>query len=68
MRTQRICEQLEALGWLQQVPGRRLTDAPIWEVNPRCHELFAERARQEARRRKDAQKIITEAVGRVTDR
>ena len=49
--TEAIFEQLEALGWVTQMPGPRPTSPPQWVVNPRAHLLFAERAEKEAARR-----------------
>jgi hypothetical protein len=60
---QRIFEQLEALGWVQQTPGKRASDPPHWRVNPAVHARFAERAEKETRRRHDAQKMIVELFG-----
>jgi Protein of unknown function (DUF3987) len=51
-------EQLEALGWVTRTPGRRPTDPPRWDVNPRCHELFAEKAAEEAARRSEVRAIM----------
>lgn len=47
----RIFEQLEAMGWLEQL--HRRSDAPSWKVNERVHELYEERAEEEARSRKE---------------
>jgi len=60
---QRIFEQLEALGWLREVPPLRFTDPPHWQVNPRCHELFQERAHFEAETRASARTQIAESLG-----
>lgn len=51
-----ICDQLEALGWLDEVKirGERMTA----KVNPRVHEIYSEKAEQEAKRRKDVQATI----------
>jgi hypothetical protein len=57
-----VCDQLDALGWLNRTPGLRPTDPPRWDVNPQCHEMFAERANAEAVRRKRDREMIFEMV------
>jgi hypothetical protein len=64
--TEGVFEQLEALAWVTRVPGPRPSSPPQWVVNPKCHELFAERAVQEATRRKEAQAIVVEALKKVS--
>jgi hypothetical protein len=64
--TTALLEQLEALGWLDQVPGR-YASSPAWEVNPLCHRLFAERGEREARRRQEARGVIADALGESGD-
>jgi hypothetical protein len=59
--TERLCEQLEALGWLIRKDAPRRTDPPHWQVNPEVHQLFAEKAKQEAERRAAVQELIKEA-------
>jgi hypothetical protein len=49
--TDKVFEQLDALGWVSPVPGLRPRDPPHWIVNPEVHRLFAERAKQEGARR-----------------
>ncbi len=56
----RIFEQLDALGWLKQTPGKRPTDPPHWRVDPAVHKLFADRAAAEERRRSEARAMIAE--------
>lgn len=56
--TEAVFEQLSALGWVTMTPGPRRTDPPHWIVNPRVHEKFAERARQEAERRQRVREVI----------
>src|SRR5262249_42769642 len=46
-----ILHQLEALGWVTRIHGRRVNIVQ-WSVNPEVHELFKERARREAERRR----------------
>lgn len=60
---QRIFEQMEALGWLEQAPARRAMDPPIWKVNPAVHSLYAARAKSERTRRLAAREAIAEMVG-----
>ncbi len=57
---QRIFEQLEALGWLQQTPGKRPTDPPHWKVNPAVHARFAARAELEFKRRQAGRRMLSE--------
>ena len=61
---QRIFEQLEALGWLQQTPGKRPTDPPHWRVNSAVHARFAARAELEFKRRQMAKAMMAELFGR----
>ncbi len=49
-----LFEQLEALGWLGRAPNARPSMQPIWHVNPMVHTLYADRAKTEAARRKEA--------------
>ena len=60
---QRIFQQLEALGWLHEVPSRRVTDPPHWAVNPMCHQLFRHRGHFEAETRARARAQIAESLG-----
>jgi len=57
----RIFEQLEAMGWLEQVHKR--SDAPSWNVNPEVHVMFEAKANEERERRSDARKAILEMMG-----
>jgi Protein of unknown function (DUF3987) len=50
--TEIVFEQLEALGWVMRMPPTRPTDPPHWHVNERCHQLFENRAKEEAERRR----------------
>jgi Protein of unknown function (DUF3987) len=56
--TEAVFEQLEALAWVTRVPGPRPSSPPQWVVNPRCHELFAERAAGEAAHRMEVRRIM----------
>lgn len=57
----RIFEQLEAMGWVEQVHKR--SDAPSWKVNPEVHVLFEAKAEEERLRRNDARQAIIDMVG-----
>jgi Protein of unknown function (DUF3987) len=61
--TERVFEQLEALGWLFRRPAPRPADPPHWQVNPEVHRLFAERARQEATRRTEIRDLLAQLAG-----
>jgi hypothetical protein len=58
--TERVFEQLEALGWVVRKPAPRPADPPHWQVNPEVHRLFAERAGQEATRRAAIRDLLTQ--------
>ena len=59
-----VFDQLDALGWVNRVPGLRPTEAARWQVNPICHRLFEERAKSEtARRTRDREMITTMMKG-----
>jgi hypothetical protein len=58
-QTDQVFEQLDALGWVDRVPGPRPTDPPHWLVNPEVHRLFADRAKQEAARRAEVRVLMT---------
>jgi hypothetical protein len=58
LETDKVFEQLDALGWVNRVPGARPTDPPHWVVNPEVHRLFAERAKQETARRARDREIL----------
>jgi hypothetical protein len=57
---QEALEHLEALGWLDRAPepGPRPSSPTRWLVNPAVHFKFAERAKEEERRRKSVRKIM----------
>lgn len=58
----RLFEQLEALGWVSQQPtAARVNASPVWVVNPVVHELFAERAEAELKRRKETAARMAQA-------
>jgi hypothetical protein len=60
--TEAVFEQLEALAWIYRKPGARPSSPPNWIVNPRCHQLFENRAAKEAARRKKERDMITEML------
>jgi hypothetical protein len=62
--TERVFEQLEALGWVFRRPAPRPADPPHWQVNPEVHRLFADRAGQEATRRAAVRQLLTELGGK----
>ncbi len=51
-------EQLEALGWAVKKSGPR--QVPHWTVNPRVHELFAERMAMETAKRETIRRVMEE--------
>jgi hypothetical protein len=57
--TDKIFNQLEALGWLICEPGERF-DRPQWVVNSEVHRLFAEQAKTQRERRERERKLISE--------
>ncbi|MDA9521473.1 hypothetical protein XI06_14210 [Bradyrhizobium sp. CCBAU 11434] len=61
-----IFEHLDALGWIDRVPGPRPSSPPHWIVNPLVHSKFAERAVVEAERRARDRKMIAELMGKTT--
>ena len=65
--TARVLEQLEALGWLEQEPPLPRSNAsPGWLVNPKVHELYAQRAAAEDDRRKAARAEIADVCRYVS--
>lgn len=56
----RVFEQLEAMGWLEQKHKR--SDAPSWDVNPKVHEIYGEKAESERIRREEARLAILELI------
>jgi ribosomal protein S19E (S16A) len=57
-----VFQQLDALGWVDRVAGRRISDPPRWSVNEDVHRLFAERGAKEAERRERERLLITKAL------
>lgn len=58
----RIFEQLEAMGWLEQVHKR--ADAPQWAVNAKVHTVYADKAAAEKERRETVRSEIVKYMGR----
>jgi phage/plasmid primase-like uncharacterized protein len=56
----RIFEQLEAMGWLEQIHKR--SDAPSWKVNPEVHIVFEAKADEERLRRNEARQAIASMI------
>lgn len=59
---QPLLQQLEALGWLERVPGPRPSSPPHYVVNPLVHARFAERAESEAAIRQEVRRKIAQIV------
>jgi hypothetical protein len=58
-----IFDQLDALGWIERVPGPRPSDPPHWIVNPECHRKFGNRGRREADRRTRSRELFANLFG-----
>ena len=58
--TNRIFEQLEACNWLIRQPGKTYSEV-TWKVNPAVHELFADKAEEECKRREQQRALIAAA-------
>jgi len=56
-----VCQQLEALGWVDKIDARG--ERLACNVNPRVHEVYAEKASAERERRKDVQATIRKITG-----
>jgi hypothetical protein len=63
---ERVGYQLEALGWVTAVPGRRPSQSPVWVVNPEVHRRFEARAQKEAAHRRETRKTIADFVAMAT--
>ena len=61
----RMFEQLEAMGWLEQMHKR--SDAPSWKVNPEVHVMFEAKADEERMRRNDARQALLGMMGNDDD-
>lgn len=62
----RLCEKLEAFGWLDATEPRAKGGSPRWQVVPAVHTLFAERGLIEAERRAKARDAFAASLGRHT--
>jgi hypothetical protein len=62
-----VFEQLDAFGWVSRLPGPRPSDPPHWQVNPEVHRKFAERGKQEKKRREDIRRLIADSVQQQTN-
>jgi hypothetical protein len=60
--TEAVFEQLEALGWVSRSAPPRPTDPPHWVVNEHCHQLFENRAKEEAERRQRERRMLADLV------
>ncbi|MCG6115873.1 MAG: hypothetical protein MEQ84_11805 [Mesorhizobium sp.] len=54
----RVLEKLEYFGWLSALAKTANQTAPRWKVNPRVHQMFAERANSEKERREKTRKLL----------
>jgi len=66
----RVMSYLELAGWIVPMTEEKVKRPTRWWVDPRVHQLFAERAEQErSRRARDMQKVRDAAakLGRVAD-
>jgi hypothetical protein len=63
--TEAVFEQLEALGWINRTTPHRPTDPPHWVVNKHCHQLFENRAKDEAERRQRERRMLEGFFARV---
>ena len=63
-KREEVADELAAWGWLERAPGPRSNSQPQWNVNPLVHERFADRAKAEAERRKNAREMLHELYGK----
>jgi hypothetical protein len=63
-KREEVADELAAWGWLERAPGPRSNSQPQWNVNPLVHERFADRAKAEAERRKNAREMLNELYGK----
>jgi hypothetical protein len=63
--TEAVFEQLEALGWVNRTAPTRPSDPPHWVVNEHCHQLFENRAKDEAERRQRERRMLAGFFARV---
>mgnify|MGYP003631731299 CR=1 FL=1 len=58
----KICEALDAFGWLDPVNPPAKSKTPHWRVAPQVHELFKARGEAEKARRLKVREVIASAV------
>jgi hypothetical protein len=58
----RLCEKLEAFGWLEPIDPRSRSNSPRWRVVPAVHALFADRGKEETERRAAGRFAVAEAL------
>jgi hypothetical protein len=58
-----LCEKLEAFGWLDPTDPPTRSHTPRWRVVPAVHEMFAEKGRVEAERRRAARDALQSILG-----
>lgn len=59
-----IAEKMESFGWLQKGEPKPKSSTPRWIVNPRVHDMFADRAASEMERRDAARNVLRTALGK----
>ncbi|MBY3054470.1 DUF3987 domain-containing protein [Rhizobium leguminosarum] len=52
-----ILQRLDAFGWITRIAAYR-RDSKIWRVNSRVHDLFRQKAAEEAKRRSEVRSLI----------
>lgn len=57
-----MAEKMEAFGWLEKREPKPKSNTPRWVVNPRVHEMFADRAEAEMARRDAAREALRNAI------
>lgn len=63
-QVQRVMEQLESLGWVEQIAPPKNSSTLRWAINPRVHELFVSRAAEETRRKQGLRDVANQVFGR----
>ncbi|WP_099865944.1 DUF3987 domain-containing protein [Pararhizobium haloflavum] len=61
---QRVMEQMESLGWVEPIAPPKNSVTLRWAINPRVHDLFANRAVDETRRRQGLRDVANQIFGR----
>lgn len=57
-----MAEKLESFGWMERGEPKPKSNTPRWIVNPRVHDLFADRAATEMARRNAARDALRNAL------